>query len=124
MRALRKTKTFPDGWKLTFSELSNIHPSNQAIADAMRAYMAGTNRHDIRNLERAVMSEYEEQKVMARFDCCSIRFRWTCISKQHVSPFAERFAFAIYSGKKLLAAVFEDSGLGGRVVERGDYKAI
>lgn len=121
MRALRRTKTFPSGWKLTFSELANIHPSNQAISDAMCDYMAGTNRHDIRNLERKVMNTFEEQKIMARFDCCSIRFKWTCISKQHVSPFAERFAFAIYSGKKLLAAVFESENLRGFGVEREDY---
>ena len=122
MRPLRKTKTFPDHWKLTTSNISGIHPSNQVIADKMVEYMEKTNRHEIRNLERVVMNEYEEQKVMARFDLAGVKFRWRCISKQHCSPFAERYVFAVYSGSRLLAAVFESPNLKGKVVEREGYE--
>jgi len=88
----------------------------------MVMYMNGTNRHDIRALERAVMNEYEECKVMSRFDCKAVRFKWVCISKQHVSPYKERWAFAVYSGNRLLSAVFESEDLAGSVVTRKDYQ--
>ena len=123
-RAKRTTKTYSDKWKLTFSDLADIPISNQRVADTMRAYMNETEKHDIRNLERAVMDSYEEERVVSRFDCCSVKFKWICIAKQHCSPYAERWAFAIYSGRKLLAAVFENSSVRGSVVERGDYEAI
>jgi len=122
MRAKRTTKKYPSGWKLTRSDLLGIHPSHQRIADSMVMYMNGTNRHDIRALERAVMNEYEECKVMSRFDCKAVRFKWVCISKQHVSPYKERWAFAVYSGNRLLSAVFESENLKGFGVERGDYQ--
>jgi len=124
MRAKRITKKYPSSWKLTRSDLLGIHPSHQRIADAMVAYMNGTNRHDIRNLERVVMNTYEEERVMARFDCKAVRFKWVTIAKQHVSPFKERYAFAVYSGNKLLSAVFESENLAGSVVQRKDYEAI
>ena len=122
MKAKRTTKTYPDHWKLTFSNLGDIPVSNQRVADTMKAYMNGTEKHDIRNLERTVMDEFEEQIVMSRFDCCSVKFKWICIAKQHCKPYAERWAFAVYSGRKLLAAVFEDPSVRGSVVTRGDYE--
>lgn len=122
MRPKRKTITFPDRWKLTYSELANIHPSHQAIANSMIEYMTGRVEHNIRALERIVMNSYEEYKVMSRFDCKPIRFKWVCISKQHCPPFKEKYAFAVYSGRNLLSAVFESENLAGSVVARKDYQ--
>ena len=122
MRAKRKTITFPDRWKLTYSELADIHPSHQAVANSMCDYMTGRKEHNIRSLERIVMNTYEEYKIISRFDCKAVKFKWICISKQHVSPYKERWAFAVYSGNKLLSAVFESENLAGSVVARKDYQ--
>lgn len=124
MRPKRKTKTFPDGWKLTFSELIKTPPHHQRIADAMIDYMRSTDTHDIRNCERIVMDQYEQEKAMYNISNVGVKFKWRCIAKQHVSPFKERWVFAVYSGINLLAAVFENTNLKGFGVERGDYEAI
>ena len=120
MRPKRRTISFPDGFKLTFSELAGIHPSNQNVADAMRQYMTGRNKHDIRECERIVMNQYEEEKTMAKMDCVSIKFRWRVIAKQHNPPFHEKYVFAVYSGKSLLSAVFEDTTIMGFAADKED----
>lgn len=116
------SRTFPDGWKLLFSTRTDIAPSHTRVMDAMVSYMHSRSKHNIQDLERIVMNQYEEEVAMNRLDGLGVRFRWICVAKQHTKPFSERYCFAIYSGKTLLACVFEPSEFGGKVVRRGDYR--
>ena len=90
----------------------------------MTEYMFNKKTHVISELEYVVMNAYEEAVAMNRLDGLGVTFRWICICKQHISPYSERYCFAIYSGKTLLAAVFEPSEFRGKVVQRKDYRAI
>jgi hypothetical protein len=120
--AKRKSKTFPSKWKLIYTLRTDIPPAHNRIAEVMNSYMFNHAKHNIQELERLVMNQYEEAVAMNRLDGLGVRFRWICTAKQHVKPFSERYCFAIYSGKTLLACVFEPSEFGGKVVVRKDYR--
>ena len=120
--AKRKTKTFPSRWKLIYTLRTDIPPAHNRIAEVMGTYMHNHKTHNIQELERLVMNEYEENVAMNRLDGLGVRFKWVCTAKQHCPPHSERYCFAIYSGKTLLACVFEPSEFGGKVVRRMDYR--
>lgn len=120
----RTTRTFPSRWKLIYTLRTDIPPAHNRIAEVMGSYMHSHAKHNIQELERLVMNQYEEEAAMNRLDGLGVHFKWVCIAKQHVPPFSERYCFAIYSGKTLLACVFEPSEFGGKVVKRGDYREI
>ena len=122
--AKRKSKTFPSKWKLIYTLRTDIPPSHERVMSAMTSYMFEKKNHLIQELERLVMNQFEEEVGMNRLDGLGVRFRWICVAKQHTKPFSERYCFAIYSGKTLLACVFEPSEFGGKVVVRKDYRAI
>lgn len=122
--AKRAVKTFPSKWKLIYTLRTDIPPAHNRIAEVMGSYMFNHTKHNIQELERLVMNQFEECVAMNRLDGLGVHFKWVCTAKQHVSPFSERYCFAIYSGKTLLACVFEPSEFGGKVVRRGDYRAI
>jgi len=120
--AKRKSKTFPDRWKIIYTLREDIPPSHARVMDAMTRYMFNKKTHVIHELEYEVMNAYEEESAMNRLDGLGVWFKWVCIAKQHVPPHSERYCFAIYSGKTLLAAVFEPSEFQGRGVKRMDYR--
>jgi len=120
--AKRKSKTFPDRWKIIYTLRTDIPPSHERVMSAMTSYMFNKKGHVIQELERLVMYEYEEAVAMNRLDGLGVRFKWVCTAKQHTKPFSERYCFAIYSGKTLLACVFEPSEFQGRGVKRMDYR--
>jgi len=123
MRAKQRTQTFPDKWKLIYTERTDFPLHHMRIAEAMRLYMISHDKHNIQDLECVVMNQYEEEICMNRMVEGSIKFRWVCIAKQHQPPYSERFAFSIYSWKQLMSVVFEPCIFNGRVVERRDYRA-
>ncbi len=122
--AKRTSKTFPSRWKLIYTLRTDIPPAHNRIAEVMAEYMHKKKVHNIQELECKVMNQFEEEVAMNRLDGLGVTFRWICTAKQHISPFSERYCFAIYSGKTLLAAVFEPSEFRGKVVKRMDYRAI
>ena len=111
----RITRSFKSRFVLTVAAVDCIPVPCARMAEKMVAYMMSTEKHDIRELERVLMDEFEEFLVMHHEPKFDLNLRWRVLVKQHDPPFGERYVVGLYHGKnRLVCSVAEPCNFQGR----------
>ena len=113
-----KTKVYPNGWKFRYS-MRSINLGDDRVIAAVGEYLDSEPYPIIEDVERIAMNNIEESKVALRQgEMWRISYHWTCIAKQHVWPFGEKYMFTIKNGACIVLTVWEDTVFNGHAANK------